>query len=452
MYNARYIIACLACAAVAVAGKAQHGSISAEMLSKFADDYKPTAAEKALHNALNVADINTLAANADTRYTVDDEFSHRVPTKGITNQKSSGRCWLFSGLNVLRSQAINKYELNNLELSQAYNFFWDQLEKSNLFLQSVIDSADKPYDDRRVTWLFKNPLSDGGQFTGVADIVTKYGVVPWRFMPETYTTEHTSTFSRLLGWKLREWGLQLRDKAANGATDAQLQADKTEMLSQVYRMLTMNFGTPPETFVSNGKKYTPVTYYNELFGNDLQNNYVMFMNDPTSPYYKLYEIDLDRHMYDGKNWTYINVPMSEIKQMAIASIKDSTAMYFSCDVGKYLDRKNGTLDLDNYDYSALMGTTFNMDKAQRIMTGASGSTHAMTLCGVDLNDEDKPVKWLIENSWGADSGKKGYLVATDRWMDEYLFRLVVERKFVPEKLLKILNSKPTLLPPWDPMY
>jgi bleomycin hydrolase len=318
-----------------------------------------------------------------------------------------------------------------------------------MFLQLVIDTAKKPMDDRKVEWLFHNPIGDGGQFTGVSDIITKYGVVPATAMPETYTTNHTSTFSKLLGWKLKEWGLELREVAAKDSKKAQSRKD--EMMKEVYRMLAMNFGVPPTQFTYKGKAYTPKTFYNELFGNDLKNNYVMFMNDPTRPFYKLYEIDLDRHTYDGANWKYINVPIEEIKKMAIESIKDSTAMYFSCDVNKYINRDNGTLNLDNYDYASIMGVDFGMTKAQRIATGASGSTHAMTLVGVDLDSDGNSTKWLIENSWGK-SANEGHLIATDKWMDEYLFRLVVERRFVPQNLLDILSQKATVLPCWDPMY
>jgi bleomycin hydrolase len=306
-------------------------------------------------------------------------------------------------------------------------------------------------DDRKVEWLFHNPIGDGGQFTGVQDIITKYGVVPATAMPETYTSNHTSTFSKLLGWKLKEWGLELRDLVSKGSKASAVQSRKEEMMKDVYRMLAMNFGVPPTKFTYKGKEYTPISFYKELFGNDLKNNYVMFMNDPTRPFYKVYEIDLDRHAYDGENWRYINVPIEDIKKMAIESIKDSTAMYFSCDVNKYLNRDNGTLNLDNYDYASIMGVEFGMTKAQRIATGASGSTHAMTLVGVELNQNGNSTKWRIENSWGK-TANDGHLIATDKWMDEYLFRLVVERRFVPQNLLDILSQKATVLPCWDPMF
>lgn len=437
------------------------GGISPEMMSTIRSAYKNTPADRAIRNAITANDINSLARNLDARRPVSAEFSHRVPSKGITNQRSSGRCWLFTGLNVLRAQMMAEHDLPMTELSQNYNFFFDQLEKANLFLQGVIDTSDRPMDDKTVDWLFRNPLSDGGQFTGIADIIGKYGVVPAEVMPETNSSNSTSRLNQLLSLKLREWGLELRDSAKSGKKKTDLAKRKTEMLGETYRMLVLNLGEPPTEFTwtrrnSKGEPvdtltYTPRSFYDRFLGNNLTDDYVMLMNDPTRPYYKLYEIEYDRHAYDGRNWTYVNLPMEDIKEMAIASIKDSTAMYFSCDVGKFLDRERGVLDPDFYDYGSLLGTTFGMDKRQRVMTHASGSSHAMTLVAVDLDKEGRPVKWLVENSWGP-GANNGHLIITDRWMDEYMFRLVVDRKYLTLKAAAVLSQKAEMLPPWDPMF
>lgn len=428
--------------AAALTAQAQQGGISGEMLNQIKQSYKATPADKAIRNALGGTSINTLALNQENRADFDTEFSHKVLSKGITDQQSSGRCWLFTGLNVLRSQMIAKYGLDEMEFSQNYCFFYDQLEKANLFLQGIIDTSGKPMDDKMVEWLFKHPLSDGGQFTGVSDIIEKYGLVPKSAMVETFSSENTGKMSSLIGLKLKEFGLQLREAAATGAKPAELEKKKTEMLGTVYRMLVLTLGEPVSTFTwslkgGEAKEYTPVSFYKEFLGNDLTNNYVMLMNDPSREFYKCYEIDFDRHRYDGKNWTYVNLPIEDIKEIAIASIKDSTMMYFSCDVGKFLDSKRGLLDPDNYDYESLMGTTFGMDKKQRIQTFSSGSSHAMTLMAVDLDKAGKPKKWMVENSWGSASGYRGHLIMTDKWFDEYMFRVVAEKKYVPAKVLDI---------------
>ena len=433
------------------------GGISAEMLREISTGYEGTATDKALRNALNSTPINVLAVSADKLAMIDTHFSHEVRTIGRTDQKSSGRCWLFTGLNVLRAKMIQKHNLGMFTFSQNYLFFYDQLEKANLFLQGVIDTRNLPMDDRKVDWLFSNPIGDGGQFTGVSNLIMKYGVVPADVMPETLSANNTSQMNAQLKRKLREDGLKLRE-----APVKQLQDMKVQMLKEIYRMLVLCLGEPPTEFTwarynekgefVSENTYTPKSFYQEFIGEDLENNYVMLMNNPAVEYFKVYEIEYDRHVYDGQNWVYLNLPVDLIKIIAMASIVDNTPLYFSCDVGKFLDRKRGIADLENFDYDSLMGVSFGMDKKQRILTHDSGSTHAMTLIAVDIKEENKPVKWMVENSWGITSGYKGNIIMTDEWFSEYMFRLVVEKKYLTEKLLDLTKQKPVLLPSWDPMF
>ncbi|WP_308762218.1 C1 family peptidase [uncultured Bacteroides sp.] len=441
--------------------QAQNGGISPEMLKNIQRSYQNTAADKALRNAMGGTSIKQLALNQENQQAVNTDFSIKVESKGITDQQSSGRCWLFTGLNVMRAKAIAKYDLPGLEFSQVYCFFWDQLEKSNLFLQGVIETAGKPMSDQTVEWLFKHPLSDGGTFTGVADIVTKYGLVPKEAMPETFSSDHTSSMSSLIGLKLKEFGLELRDMSAKGEKMATIEKRKEEMLGTVYRMLVLTLGVPPTSFdyvrkdskgnVVETEHHTPMSFMEKYGDKNLLTNYVMVMNDPSREYYKCYEIAYDRHCYDGKNWTYVNLPVEDIKEMAIASLKDSTRMYFSSDVTQ-MDSKRGLLDVHNYDFGSLLGTTFGMDKKQRIQTFSSMSAHAMTLMAVDLDENGKPKKWMVENSWGPSAGYQGHLIMTDEWFNEYMFRLVLETKYVPKKVLDIFKQKPIQLPAWDPMF
>ncbi len=456
----KLIVACFAIAS-ATGLMAQEGGISPKMYQEIQQAYKGTAADKAIGNAIRNESIKKLAVNREVRPLLNDHFTNKVLTQGITNQQSSGRCWLFTGLNVFRAKMIAEHNMGSFHFSQAYCFFFDQLEKANLFLQGIIDTSNKPMDDKMVEWLFKHPLSDGGQFTGIIDIVSKYGLVPSEVMPETFSTNNTSMMAHLIELRLKEDALTLRKMAKDGKKAQDLLDRKTSMLGTIYRMLVLNMGEPPATFkwtlrdksgkTISTKEYTPKSFYAEYVGIDLKNTYVMLMNDPTRPYNKLYEIDYDRHAYDGKNWTYVNLPIEEIKDMAIKSIKDSTMMYFSCDVGKCFLRENGTLDTKNFDYDDLMGTTFGMDKKARIATFASGSSHAMTLMAVNLDKDGQPNKWMVENSWG-EGPNHGHLVMTDRWFDEYMFRLVVDKKYITKKVMTILKQKPIRLPAWDPMF
>ena len=380
------------------------------------------------------------------------------------DQKSSGRCWLFSGLNVLRSDfALKDKQKRVVEYSQDYLFFWDQLEKANLMLQGVIDCADKPLDDTRVQFFFHHPINDGGTFCGVADLADKYGLVPKSVMPETYSSDNTSKMSALISSKLREFGLALRKMKNDGKRKDAINAKKTEYLGVIYRMLTLTLGEPVKTFtyqfrdkdgkvVGEAKTYTPKEFYKETVGDKLNGSFIMVMNDPRHPYHKTYEVEYDRHTYDGHNWKYLNLPMEEIAKLAINSLKAGRKMYSSYDVGKQLDRSRGYCDTENYDYGSLFGTSFPMNKAERISTFDSGSTHAMTLTAVDLDAAGKPLKWKVENSWGSDYGHKGCLIMSNRWFNEYMFRLVVDKKFADREILKQFDQKPIMVTPEDPLF
>ena len=442
---------------------AQTGGISTKMLGEIQKQNKMTPAENAIANAIAANSIDNLAQNRNNAAELDTYFSVETPKQTITDQKSSGRCWMFSGMNVLRANFAKRTDSLRVEFSQAYLFFYDQLEKANLFLQGVIDTGKKPIDDQRVQFFFKNPINDGGTFCGVADLAEKYGLVPKQVMPESYSSDNTSKMARLISSRLREDGLKLRKMVAEGKKAADIEKAKTEMLATVYRMLALTIGQPPTQFtyahrnkdgkaVGEPKTYTPQEFFKEVVGDKLNGTFIMVMNDPRRPYYKTYEVELDRHTYDGHNWKYLNLPMDDIEQMAIASLKDGRKLYSSYDVGKMLDRKRGYGDTENFDYGALMGTTFGMNKAERISTFDSGSTHAMTLTAVDLDANGKAKKWKVENSWGASWGQQGCMIMSDRWFREYMFRLVVDKKYVSEELLKLNEQKPVMVTPEDPLF
>jgi bleomycin hydrolase len=459
-----FLLGALLAVSAATMAQVKQGGISAQMLSQIEKMQKTSAADKALFNAIAANSIDDLVKNRANAGPVDTHFSVETPAQRIHNQKSSGRCWMFSGMNVLRANFAKAHaDSLAVEFSQDYLFFYDQLEKANLMLQGVIDHARKSIEDPQVQFFFKSSLNDGGTFCGVADLAAKYGLVPMSAMPETYSSENTNKMSRLVASKLREYGLELRRMAAAGKNAKQIAARKTEMLATVYHMLCLTLGEPVKEFsyafrnkdgkqMGEAKTYTPKSFYDATVGKELNGTFIMVMNDPRRPYHKTYEVEYDRHTYDGHNWKYLNLPMDEIASLAIASLKDGRKMYSSYDVGKQFDRKRGYLDLDNYDYASLFGTTFPMNKAERISTFDSGSTHAMTLTAVDLDANGKPLKWKVENSWGADNGQKGCLIMTNRWFNEYMFRLVVDKQYVPAQLLKEFDQKPVMLTADDPLF
>jgi bleomycin hydrolase len=441
--------------------------LSAQQLDKDAigeirNSLKMDAYTKGMQNALSNNDINNLAKNLENINEDDHNFTYRVDVKGITNQQKSGRCWLFTSLNIFRPKAMEVFNLNSFEFSQNYLYFWDLFEKANLYLNNMIETANKPIDDRYVQWYLRSPIDDGGMWSSFANLVDKYGMIPKEAMTETHSSDNTRDMVKFINLKLKEDGIRLREAAANGAKPKELQAQRTEMMKEVYRMLVLNLGVPPTEFtwryqdknktVADYQTYSPMQFKEKVLGDIQVKDYVMLMNDPTRPFNVHCEIDNYRNVEEGVNWHYVNLDNSAIKVMAVESIKNNEAIYASCDVGQQLDRKYGILDVDNFDYESVYDVTFGMNKAERIQTGASGSSHGMALVAVDLDKSGNTTKWQFENSWGTEAGHKGYLTFTDEWFDEFMFRIVVHKKFVTPEVLKIYETEATLLPPWDWMF
>ena len=416
----------LLAASLVVAGgiAADAQSITGDDVARMRDRFRGDPSVVAIQNVLTSnGDIRALALNHGLDGKVDHYFKYRVNVKGITDQKQSGRCWMFTSMNVLRPSVMEKYNLDEFDFSHNYLYFWDMLEKANLFLENVAATASKPMDDREVVHYFSAPLDDGGVWNLYYNIAGKYGVVPAQVMPETPHSENTAQMVALINEKLRAEGYRLREALAG---------TKGNLVS---------------------KTYTPLEFYAEITPNDYSpENYIMIMNDPTREYYRVYDISNYRNTVEGVNWVYLNLPNDAIKRAALASIKNNEAMYASCDVNKHLNRRTGVMDPAMYDYGALFGVDLSMDKKARILTRQSGSSHAMTLIGVDTDENDVPVKWEFENSWGTEYGNKGYLTFTDAWFDEYMFRLVIHKRYLDEKAVEALSGEPVVLPAWDYMH
>lgn len=447
---------------VLISSQAQ--SVSEKELTEIKSSFEPSSSNAAIQNMLTEnANIKTLALNHKLQGKIDHFFKYRVQVKGITDQKSSGRCWMFTSMNVLRPSIMDKYNLATFDFSHNYLFFWDMFEKSNLFLENIIQTADSPYDDRMVVELLKSPVSDGGVWNLYYNLGEKYGVVPKEVMPETAHSNNTGQMRSILNESLRGAAYNLREAAANGVKTDALRKQKTEALKDVYRILALCLGEPPANFtwrykdksgeIKALKDYTPQQFYKEITPADYSpQNYIMIMNDPTREYYKLYEIENYTNAIEGINWIYLNLPNEDIKQAALASIKNNEAMYTSCDVGKQYNSQQGISDPSMYDYQSLFGIKLDMDKKARILTRQSGSAHAMSLIACDTDENDKPIKWEFENSWGASAGHNGYLTFTDEWFDEYMFRIVIHKKYLQTKAINALNQKPIQLPMWDYMF
>ncbi len=450
---------CLLATATGLA--APKGGISPEQVDRWAETI-PTANDKVMADIVANGNIRDIALNREKFIAHDSYVNYAIKMGDITNQKSSGRCWMFAALNILRPQVMKKYKVKNFEFSENYLMFFDKLEKTNLFLQAMIDLAGRPLDDRELEGIIEDPIGDGGWWTFFTDLVQKYGLVPEEAMPETYNSSTSGTMNSFLRLKAAEMGVELRTMARNGASPDELENRKQEMLGQIYRMLVIHLGQPPREFtwryetgdstgsVIHSETFTPQSFFKEAVGDNLS-NYVALFNYPGKDYFQNYSLRWSRNIYDRPNFTILNVPIDTLRAYALKSVLDSTPVWFACDVGKENDGKDGIMALDIYNYESIYGTTFRMPKVDLIHMQVITPNHAMAFMGVDTaNGEAR--KWLVENSWGDDKGDKGKWYMYNDWFDRYLFGVIINQNYLTDQLKTMAKKPPIELPPWDPMY
>ena len=439
-------------------------SISLEIIKTFQKESNSESNLKLSRNAATHNEITDLAMDWDVYRRIDHTFSDQIIGEmKITNQKSSGRCWGYAGLNLFRIYLGRKHDIRNFEFSQTYFMFWDKLEKSNYFFNSIIKTANKPWDSRLMMHLLDSPIQDGGQWDMWVNLINKYGVVPKSEMPETFQSGKSMRMNRMITRKLREFAKDLRDSIKNKITEENLFELKTTMLSTVYKMLVIHLGNPPDSFnwqVRDKKKVfqrfknlTPLSFFKDHVGIDL-NELVCLINCPMSDkeYNKVYTVEFLGNVVEGNPIRYLNVDIDVLKNATVESIKNNEPVWFGCDVGKYLHRTHGVMDTKLFDFELFYGTEFGLDKASRLEYGESKMTHAMLFTGVDLDSKGNPKKWRVENSWGERNGKKGYYIMSDDWFDQYLYEVVINKKYLELNVVDIYeNQHAKLLPPWDPM-
>ncbi len=438
-------------------------SISKSNISKFNKDFKNCPTCKISRNALTRTQINDIAMDWDAFRMIDHTYSDVVNNemKKVTNQKASGRCWGFAGLNLMRISLSEKYNLGNFEFSQNYFMFFDKLEKSNYFLENILKTLDESYDSRLMMHLLDSPVQDGGQWDMFVNLIEKYGVVPQSVMAESFQSSQSRMMNQFLTRKLREFAWKLREMNSKGKKLADLRKEKEKMMSVIYSMLCVCLGNPPDKFdwQTRDKKnkfirltdLTPIDFYKKHSNVDLKDK-VCLIHAPMSnkKMNELYTVDFLGNVVGGQIIKYANVEIEDIKRAAIKSIKNNESIWFGCDVGKMFHRDLGLMDMDLYDYEAVFGTEFPMSKATRLEYGDSQMTHAMLFTGVDIVN-GKPRRWRVENSWGVKGGDKGYYLMTDKWFDEYNYEIVVDKKYLPKRILELFEKEPIKLAPWDPM-
>ena len=437
-------------------------SLEQDFTDKLYAAYEANPKFAAMENAISHNGLLTSLEKRNSAVENTPVFSLDLTKDKVSDQKASGRCWMFAALNTFRHKMITGFQLEDFELSQAHTFFWDKYEKSNWFLEQVLATADQGLTSRKVKFLLDTPQQDGGQWDMVVALFEKYGVVPKSVYPESISSSNSRELNQILNKLLRQDAQILRELVVEGADLAELQAKKEELLQEVFNFLAMNLGLPPRQFdfsyrdkdnnfhSENG--LTPQAFFKKYVDFKLD-DYVSIINAPTAdkPYGQSYTVEMLGNVVGSKPVRYLNVEMDRLKELAIAQMQAGETVWFGSDVGQSSNRKAGIMADGMYDFTSSMDIQLTQDKAGRLDYSESLMTHAMVLTGVDLDENGKAKKWKVENSWGEKVGNKGYFVASDSWMDEYTYQIVVRKEFLTEAELAAYEAEPIVLAPWDPM-
>jgi len=437
--------------------------VSFSDLAEFETAYHSKRYYAAMTHSVSKASVADAAFCPENAYRMRKIYSIDIPTLPAANQKASGRCWLFAALNVMREIIAKKYNLEKFEISQNYIAFWDKFEKINYFLESIIDTADLPADDRTVSWIVSTGIQDGGQWDMMAALVRKYGLVTKDAMPETFQSSNTGAMNAMLNTKLRAYTAALRSMIRSGASAKAVSAEKNRILSEMYRILCICFGEPPKTFDFEYKNkdtleygvirgITPKEFYEKYIGFILD-DYISIINAPTTdkPFGKTYTVKYLGNVVEGSPVLYLNVEMDELVSLVIKQLKDKEVVWFGSDVGKFGNRAEGIWDDQSYDYGSAFDMDYGISKSDALDYRDSCMNHAMVITGVNLDENDNPTRWKIENSWGDQNGDEGYYMMSGTWFDRFVYQAVVNKKYLSAEQLAMLEQKPIELNPWDPM-
>ena len=435
------------------------GQITKKQIESMRAEFDGDPSAKVAQNAVTGNNVASVSLRRDLVQEVDFTFSTKLDNWKATNQKSSGRCWLFATLNLFRPGTMKKMNVNEFEFSQAHIHFWDKFERSNHFLEAIIETSDRAVDDRTIHFLLSDPIGDGGQWNMAMNLIRKHGLVPKSAYPESNSSSSTRWMNSILKDILRSTASEIREIIGSGGTAEDARAHKESRMKDIWRVLCIHLGTPPDSFDWQWRdkdkefhrrgKMTPQEFAGEFVDIDWE-DYVCIVNDPRNEYYQTYTVEYLQNVAGGPPVVYLNVPSDEMKSITQKILEDGLPVWMGCDVGKQMDRKRGLWDANLFETNELYGVNYGMDKADRLRYGQTMMTHAMLFTGVDVVD-GKPRRWRVENSWGDDSGEKGFYTMNDNWYDEHMFEIATSRKYLSKKMLDGLETEPRVLDAWDPM-
>ncbi len=435
------------------------GEITKKQIDKMRKEFESDSSARVAQNAVTSNNLSSVTLRRDLVQEIDFTFSTKLDEWKATNQKSSGRCWLFATLNLFRPGTMKKMNVKEFEFSQAHIHFWDKFERSNHFLEAIIETSGRPVDDRTIHFLLSDPIGDGGQWNMAMNLIRKHGLVPKSAYPESNSSSSTRWMNSILKDILRSSASEIREILDSGGSEKEARSHKESRMEDIWRVLCIHLGTPPESFDWQWRdkdkefhrrgKMTPQQFAEEFVDVDWE-EYVCIVNDPRNEYYQTYTVDYLQNVAGGPPVVYLNVPSDEMKSITQEILEDGMPVWMGCDVGKQMDRKRGLWDANLFETNELYGVDYGMSKADRLRYGQTMMTHAMLFTGVDVY-EGKPRRWRVENSWGDDSGQKGFYTMNDNWYDEHMFEIASPKKYLTEKMVKGLETVPIVLEAWDPM-
>ena len=435
------------------------GEITKKQIDKMRKEFESDPSARVAQNAVTSNNLSSVTLRRDLVQEIDFTFSTKLDEWKATNQKSSGRCWLFATLNLFRPGTMKKMNVKEFEFSQAHIHFWDKFERSNHFLEAIIETSGRPVDDRTIHFLLSDPIGDGGQWNMATNLIRKHGLVPKSAYPESNSSSSTRWMNSILKDILRSSASEIRGILDSGGSEKEARSHKDSRMEDIWRVLCIHLGTPPESFDwqwrDKDKEFhrrgeiTPQQFADEFVDVDWE-EYVCIVNDPRNEYYQTYTVDYLQNVAGGPPVVYLNVPSDEMKSITQEILEDGMPVWMGCDVGKQMDRKRGLWDANLFETNELYGVDYGMSKADRLRYGQTMMTHAMLFTGVDVY-EGKPRRWRVENSWGDDSGQKGFYTMNDNWYDEHMFEIASPKKYLTDKMVKGLETVPIVLEAWDPM-
>lgn len=429
--------------------------INSEMITKFQNEYLNNKIFTVGRNALTQNSISNLVYVKEQEKNTQKNFTIDLDNLPVLNQGASRRCWIYSGLEILRKHMIEQYNIEDFIFSSNYISFYDKLEKANFFIETMTELINRDIDDREIEFMLRKGIRDGGYWQNFVNLINKYGIVPEYVFPDTYSSSNTKELNELLSKYLRKFTIEIRkNKNKNNINEI-----KEKTLQDVYNILCNCQGIPPNQFdfefKDKNNKYkiikniTPLEFFNTYIKIDFEQYHdIINYPSPNKPFNKTYTV---KHLYNVlgyKENLFLNLNYTRLEEMIIQQLKNGDIVYFSCDNGKYMNNEKGIWNDKQYDYENLFQIDLSLEKGEMLDLRECYFGHTMVITGIELED-NRIKRFKIKNSWGKSETNSGYWIATPSWMKKYLYQIVIKEDYMLKDEIELLKTKPIELNIWD---